>query len=211
MAPKQPPATPSPSAQATADARRRILDAAFDLFHGQGVEGTGLEQILERSGTGKSQLYHYFGSKDGLVLAVVLDFEQRLLRGELPGAGGVHSLDDVARWFDAFVGFQRATGAVRHCPMATIAADLDPGDEETRATIVRIFDRARAPLRDYFAACAAGGRLAPGADADDLADFCIVVMQGGLLVSRVRRDPEAFARAAAQALAHVRALVRERD
>ena len=35
-------------------ARQRMVDAALDLFHVQGVNGTSVDQVLERSGTGKA-------------------------------------------------------------------------------------------------------------------------------------------------------------
>ncbi len=38
--------------------RQRIIDAAADLFHQQGVQATSPRQIMESSQTGKSQLYH---------------------------------------------------------------------------------------------------------------------------------------------------------
>ena len=41
------------------------------------------------------------------------------------------------------------------------------------------------------------------------AEFLIVVMQGGMLVTKVTRSPQSFRRAAAQALAHIRTLRRK--
>jgi hypothetical protein len=37
--------------------RLRILEAARDLFHGQGVAATSPDQVIEASGTGKGQFY----------------------------------------------------------------------------------------------------------------------------------------------------------
>ncbi len=47
--------------------RLKIIQSAFDLFHNQGVNATSIDEILESSGTGKSQFYYYFESKDALV------------------------------------------------------------------------------------------------------------------------------------------------
>ena len=54
--------------------RLRILRAASDLFHAQGVAGTSPDQIIEVSATGKGQFYHYFKSKEGLVHAVLQNY-----------------------------------------------------------------------------------------------------------------------------------------
>lgn len=193
-------------AASEAPTRRRILDAAFDLFHAQGVPATSVEQILAASETGKSQLYHYFGSKEGLVLAVVEDFEAKLEDGLLPGQQELRTLDDLAGWFGAFVEHQRQTGCVRHCPMATIAAGLDEEQDPIREVIARVFRKSRAGLERFFAERVRAGELPADVDVEALVDFCYVIMQGGLVVSRVQHDPAPFERAVAQAMAHVRAL-----
>src|SRR3954468_24668557 len=47
--------------------RDRILAAAGDLFHKQGIRGVGVEAIAEAAGTNKMTLYRYFDSKDELI------------------------------------------------------------------------------------------------------------------------------------------------
>ena len=47
--------------------RERILLAAGDLFHKQGIRGVGVEAIAEAAGTNKMTLYRYFDSKDELI------------------------------------------------------------------------------------------------------------------------------------------------
>ena len=47
--------------------RERILAAAGDLFHKQGIRGVGVEAIAESAGTNKMTLYRYFDSKDELI------------------------------------------------------------------------------------------------------------------------------------------------
>jgi AcrR family transcriptional regulator len=51
--------------------RERILAAASDLFHKQGIRGVGVEAIAEAAGTNKMTLYRYFDSKDELIAAWV--------------------------------------------------------------------------------------------------------------------------------------------
>ena len=47
--------------------RARILIAAGNLFHTQGIRGIGVEAIAEAAGTNKMTLYRYFDSKDALI------------------------------------------------------------------------------------------------------------------------------------------------
>ncbi len=59
-------------AMATEQGRRdRILDAAEDAFAEQGFEGTSLRDIVLRAKVNLATVYYYFGSKQGLMEAVL--------------------------------------------------------------------------------------------------------------------------------------------
>ncbi len=51
--------------------KARIVELAAALMYERGVSATSIEDILTASGTGKSQLYHYFSSKEELVAEVL--------------------------------------------------------------------------------------------------------------------------------------------
>ncbi len=51
--------------------RTRLLDAAIAEFSQQGFHGARTDRIVRRAGTNIRMLYHYFGSKDDLYLAVL--------------------------------------------------------------------------------------------------------------------------------------------
>jgi AcrR family transcriptional regulator len=53
--------------RSTIPVRERILVAAGDLFHKQGIRGVGVEAIAEAAQTNKMTLYRYFDSKDDLI------------------------------------------------------------------------------------------------------------------------------------------------
>lgn len=58
--------------------RQLILDAALDLFHAKGYDAVGVQEIVDRAGVTKPTLYHYFGSKLGL-LKDLLESEYKVL------------------------------------------------------------------------------------------------------------------------------------
>ena len=49
--------------------RERILAAARELFHRNGIRGVGVDAIAEAAGTNKMTLYRHFDSKDDLIVA----------------------------------------------------------------------------------------------------------------------------------------------
>jgi AcrR family transcriptional regulator len=63
-----------------ANARERILAAAYELFSKRGIRATGTEEVLARAGVAKSTLYRHFHSKEELVLAFLQRREQRWTR-----------------------------------------------------------------------------------------------------------------------------------
>lgn len=54
------------------DNRSRLLDCALDLFAARGYDAVGVQEVVEAAGITKPTLYHYFGSKGGL-LRTLLD------------------------------------------------------------------------------------------------------------------------------------------
>ncbi|MEV6284042.1 TetR family transcriptional regulator [Kribbella sp. NPDC051770] len=50
--------------------RKRLLQAARKEFGAYGIAGARVDRIAAESGSNKAQIYHYFGSKDGLFDAV---------------------------------------------------------------------------------------------------------------------------------------------
>lgn len=55
-------------------ARKRILDAAYDLFSTRGIRSVGVDEVVERAQVAKATLYRHFRTKDELVLSFL---EQR--------------------------------------------------------------------------------------------------------------------------------------
>src|SRR5262245_62728112 len=89
------------------DKMLRIIQAAAELFHKQGVGATSPDQIIEASGTGKGQFYHYFKSKEGLVHEVLQSHLDAIRTGAAPLKYEIESWQDLEQWFLAQVALQR--------------------------------------------------------------------------------------------------------
>lgn len=62
--------------QARAEAtRRRILDAAVELFAENGYGETGLADVLQRAAVSKGAFYYHFDSKESVAAAIIHDFD----------------------------------------------------------------------------------------------------------------------------------------
>ncbi len=60
------------------DNRKNILDVALCLFHQKGYDAVSVQEIVEKAGITKPTLYYYFGSKYGLLEALLEDGFKRL-------------------------------------------------------------------------------------------------------------------------------------
>lgn len=75
-----------PAASAPAQGREAILSVAKKQFAEHGYQGATLSQIAARAEVSKANIFHHFGSKEGLYLAVLKDYCEQLspLRGSRP-------------------------------------------------------------------------------------------------------------------------------
>src|SRR5205814_2032416 len=102
------------------ETRARILRAAADLFHKQGVNATSPDDVIEASDTGKGQFYHYFKSKEGLVHEVLQTYLQAIRSGATPIDYDISSWQKLEAWFQAHIELQKNFAMKRGCPFGTI-------------------------------------------------------------------------------------------
>ena len=168
--------------------KERIVLAAWDLFHEQGLDGTSVDEILKKSETGKSQFYHYFGSKEGLVHAMLEEARKLIKDGHIEGIATIENWDDLKGWFDHTLEKIMHHECSRACPLGRFAAELSSEDEAIRKDILLVFEAKKQYLKEFFIKEKALGHLKEDADPDGLADFCDAVIQGGCLLAKMHKD-----------------------
>ncbi len=186
------------------DTRRRIIEASSDLMVERGVAAVSLDEVGKVTSTSKSQMYHYFASKDELVAAVVICVRDRILtfQGDLLTA--VESVDDLQRWADSVVAFQRRAPQWSGCPLGTLASELTGEAGTGRLHIHEAFDSWQLLLADTLGRLRDSGRLRTDADPERLAIATLASLQGGLLMSKALQDETPLEVALGAALDHLR-------
>jgi AcrR family transcriptional regulator len=93
---------PAPRSRDAERTKAEILRAARDEFCEQGFNGARVDAIAARAKANKRLLYHYYGNKEALYLAVLLDAYQEIRRGEreltLTQYDPVEALDRMVRF-----------------------------------------------------------------------------------------------------------------
>ena len=168
--------------------RARIVAAAADLMRARGVASTSLDAVLEASDTSKSQLYHYFTDKDGLVLAVIQRQTERVLATHSPHLRRATSIAGLRRWRDAVVEVTRQEHCAGGCPLGSLVSELAESDS-SRAALADGFAR----WRDEFVVALeaiAGTTPRPRAELIELATMLLTTLQGGLLLAQTTRSTQ---------------------
>jgi AcrR family transcriptional regulator len=62
-----------------ADTRARLLAAAVDLFANQGIDAVSVDAVAEAAGRTSGAVYAHFGSKQGLLLAILDSWKDSVL------------------------------------------------------------------------------------------------------------------------------------
>lgn len=169
--------------------RERILHAAAELVAEKGAAGMSLDDVRARTGASRSQLYHYFDDRDDLIHAVIDVTTDAVLdvQGEL--LDHLDSWAGIDRWFDALVQLQVARKARGGCPIGSLAGQLAEHDPDARAAIATGLDRWEAQLRAGLQRMKDRGKLRKDVAPATLATATMAAIQGGLVLTQVRRDP----------------------
>jgi TetR/AcrR family transcriptional regulator, transcriptional repressor for nem operon len=185
------------------DTRQRIVDAASDLVFAYNVAALNLDDVLQATGTSKSQLYHYFTDRSDLVRAVVARQGERVLEIHRNALSGAEGWEALRRWRDLVVSITQTRGGRGGCPIGSLSSELAQLDAVARVELVGVFDRWQQLLADVIRTMISRGELRADADADELALSMITSLQGGLLLAKTLEDPRPVEVALDTALGYV--------
>lgn len=164
--------------------RQKIIAAAAGLIHKNGVAGTSVDQVLAASKTGKSQFYYYFDSKDHLVREVLRYHVDRTIEDRAEAFQHLDTWEGIEEWFKATA----ESDCMNGCPIGCLAAEMAERDEALRRDLSSTFASVQSYWARGLASLKARGDLRDDADPDALAEYVVAAMQGGMLLSRTRRD-----------------------
>lgn len=72
------PAAPAlPPSEQDEHTRTRLLRAGVQIFNRKGYDAASVREIVEQAGVSKPALYYHFGSKEGLLVAILRDATQQ--------------------------------------------------------------------------------------------------------------------------------------
>jgi len=195
----------SPTTKQGRATRERIVRAAAELIAERGATGTSLDDVRAATAASKSQLYHYFGDKRGLVEAVVEHQCASVLGFQARALAAVSDWESLERWAELMVTGVEQRGGRGGCPIGTLAAALADTDEVLRVNLNDAFRAWSDAIRGALARLRDNGLIAAEADLDRLTTIMLSAIEGGLLLAKASREPDPLRTSLDAAIATFRA------
>ena len=182
------------SRQATAESRARIVKAASHLFRRNGLEATGVAEVMQAAGLTHGGFYRHFPSKDALAseaVAAAFDERTRVLSpdGRPPDGAALR----------AYIEMYLSNGHLEHpetgCPMAALASEAAHAPPELHSALAIGGER----LVDLIASATPGDEVARARALRLMASMVGAVAiaravgksgLAGEVIAAVLRDPE---------------------
>ena len=192
------------------DTRTRILHSARELIYTRSYADVGVAEICKQAGVQKGSFYHFFPSKQDLVLAILdevfaeLDTElfNRAFHAGLPPLERLRQLPLlVAAYQDAM---KAGSGHMPGCPFGNLALEMSTRDEAIRSKADSMFCNMEAYFRQALEEARDAGEIGV-VDIEATAQAMLGYLEGIMLLAKTRNEPELIRRLG-PALADIRIL-----
>jgi len=171
------------------DTRTRLLEAAYSLMLAKGYPATTVDEICQAAGVSKGSFYHFFKSKQQITLA--------MLEHHMAGAQ-----DEIEKGLDltGVQGPERTIRYVKHveegaeelwrdgCLIGSLGVELAETHPEVREKISQIFRDLVTHFEKVFTPLCQAHRGPDTPSPRELAEQMIMVIEGGVVLSRAHYD-----------------------
>ncbi len=153
----------------------KMLNAARKLLLNKGVEATSVDDILTATKTGKSQFYHYFGNKAGMVDAVLGTLITEISLNKWCGT----SLPKISNWDDLETYLQIMGGDNFHGhPLALLCLSIRPKDRVNYAKLIELNKSLSQPIISFLQSEQSAQRFLKAANVTEMGQMALTNMIG---------------------------------
>ena len=179
------------------DTKDRLWMTAMRLFAEKGYESTSVADILRGAGANSGSLYHFFPTKQDLLIEVLKRYRDGIGPMLLEPAW-VGIADPIEKVFALLARYRQAladSDCFYGCPIGNLALEIHEPDPPVREMLAVNFDGWVDAIETCYVE--AGARLPRDIDRRALAIFTLTTMEGGVMQSRTHRNLAAFDRSVA--------------
>ena len=158
-------------------ARMRLderLDQAMDVFWERGYYDTSMDQLIDRTGFHRAEVYGRFGSKRGLFEAALRRYREKVFGVfveplDRPDAARA----DIDRFFRGIYAGAAEPDRRRGCLMINTASEVSPHVRSVARIVSSYLDELGALLRRACVNARKRGELRSSADVDHVSDYLV--------------------------------------
>lgn len=195
----------------TSDARERLIGEAAHLFHARSYESVGVQELCEAAEINKGSFYHFFASKEDLLLAVIdAQWESTCAHVLEPGLkADLPPLARIERVFTMMAREQknakRAGGLTPGCPLANLTGEVSNHAPKLRKRLARVYEEMVARFAETLRDARDAKEIPKNSDVARKAEGIVALAEGGMLLAVVHDDAATTARLSDLALAIAKA------
>ena len=158
-----------------------IIKTAAALIQTRGYAGTGLNEIIEKSGAPRGSVYYYFkNGKDEIAAAALEYYSINLLKNLQTAASSAGSPEQfVEAVFSFFKKEAVKSGFEKSCPVASTALEISPSNQFLHKTIQNIYRSWQKAVEEALPGC----RKDP-----ELAVNFVSLLEGSLVSARIMKS-----------------------
>jgi TetR/AcrR family transcriptional repressor of nem operon len=177
------------------DARERLIAAAREVIYANSYEGVSVDELCAAAGVHKSSFYHFFSSKQDLVLAALESQWQRLQEMLLKPSfsNQLPPQDQLLRFFDLMWEGQQTQkqtgGHMRGCPAGNLTLEMSTQDELIRTRVEQIFQEWLKYFERILDEAKEQGVVPATLDTAVTAQALLAYFEGVMLLAKSRNDP----------------------
>lgn len=182
----------STHSETSGDTRERLIHAARMLFLEQGYSSTGIAQILKAADARSGSLYHFFPTKEDLLVAVLHRYTE-LLCPEVIQPVVERVTDPIERVFAMLDGYRQMLLETQYlwgCPIGNLALEVGQSVPSAREVIARNFSLWQEAVSGWLEHAA--DRLPEGFDPRQAALFVLTTMEGAVMLARTYHSIEPY-------------------
>jgi TetR/AcrR family transcriptional repressor of nem operon len=163
----------------------RIVGAAADLVHKQGLHNTAEADVRRAASVSGSQMTHYFNDKHSMVRGVIAWRRDEVVAFHTSGElSRLDSFEALQKWADLNVQKQIDMNCVGGCTFGSLVGELVPPQDDIRGDVSAVYDEWIALFRTALSSMRKRGNLRADADPVHLARVLVAAHQGGSLLTQ---------------------------